>query len=285
MPRSLWTGSLSFGLVNVPVQVVSAVRDLDLHFRQLHEKDKSPIETQRWCSEEDKEVPFDAITRSYELDSGKSVIVTDEDLEAVEPRKTRTIDIEQFVDLADVDPIYFDHPYWLVPAGDDEGASRAYKLLLGVMEKTDHAALGRFVMRAKEHLAIVRARDGALTLTTMRFHDEVRSPKDVPSASGKSTEPSKQQLDAAVDLIEALADDWDPSKHEDRYRKRLQKVVDKKRKGQTIEIEDEGAEEGKGGEVPDLMAALERSLADARKGSGRGKSRSSKGGSKAKSAG
>jgi DNA end-binding protein Ku len=285
MPRSLWTGSLSFGLVNVPVQLVSAVRDLDLHFRQLHEEDKSPIETQRWCSEEDKEVPFDAITRSYELDSGKSVIVTDEDLEAVEPRKTRTIDIEQFVDLGDVDPIYFDHPYWLVPAGDDEGATRAYKLLLGVMEKTDHAALGRFVMRAKEHLAIVRARDGALTLTTMRFHDEVRSPKDVPSASGKSTKPSKQQLDAAVDLIEALAENWDPSKHEDRYRKRLQKVVDKKRKGQTIEIEDEGAEEGQGGEVPDLMAALERSLADARKGSGRGKSRSSKGGSKAKSAG
>jgi DNA end-binding protein Ku len=267
MARSLWTGSLSFGLVNVPVQLVSAVRDLDLHFRQLHEKDKSPIETQRWCSEEGKEVPFDAITRSYELDSGKTVIVTDEDLEAVEPRKTRTIDIEQFVDLADVDPIYFDHPYWLVPAGDDEGATRAYKLLLGVMEQTDHAALGRFVMRAKEHLAIVRARDGALTLTTMRFHDEVRSEKNVPSATGKTAKPTKKQLDAAVELIEALADDWDPTKHEDRYRKRLQKVVDKKRKGQTIEI-DEGDDDARGGDVPDLMAALEQSLADARKGRG-----------------
>src|SRR5690242_10458513 len=119
-------------------------------------------------------------------------------------RKTRTIDIEQFVDLAEVDPIYFDHPYWLVPAGDDEGAVRAYRLLLGVMEQTDHAALGRFVMRAKEYLAIVRARDGALSLTTMRFHDEVRSTKDVPSASGKSTKPGKKELDAAVALIEAL---------------------------------------------------------------------------------
>ena len=154
---------------------MSAVRDQDLHFRQLHEKDKAPVETQRWCSEEEKEVPFEAITRSYELDGGKTVFVTDEDLEAVEPRKTRTIDIEQFVDLEEVDPIYFDHPYLLVPAGDDQGAARAYQLLLGVMEQTDQAALGRFVMRAKEYLAIVRVRDGALSLTTMRFHDEVRA--------------------------------------------------------------------------------------------------------------
>src|SRR3954469_15636716 len=265
MARALWSGSLSFGLVNVPVALLSAVRDMDLHFRQLHEKDKSPIETQRWCSEEEKEVPYEAITRSYELDSGKTVIVTDEDLEAVEPRKTRTIDIEQFVDLAEVDPIYFDHPYWLVPAGEDEGAARAYRLLLGVMEKTDQAALGRFVMRAKEHLAIVRARDGALTLTTMRFHDEVRSASAVPSATGKTAKPTKKQLDAAVALIEALADDWDPSKHDDRYRKRLQKVVNQKRKGKTIEID-----EGENGDAPeavtDLMAALEQSLAAAKKG-------------------
>ncbi|MEA2441832.1 MAG: end-binding protein Ku [Thermoleophilaceae bacterium] len=271
MARALWTGSLSFGLVNVPVQLVSAVRDLDLHFRQLHEKDTAPIETQRWCSEEEKEVPFEAITRSYELDSGKSVIVTDEDLEAVEPRATRTIDIEQFVELADVDPIYFDHPYWLVPAGDDEGAARAYSLLLGVMERTDQAALGRFVMRAKEHLAVVRARDGALTLTTMRFHDEVRSAKDVPSAGGKSSKPEKKELDAAVSLIEALAADWDPERHEDRYRKRLQKVVNKKRKGQTIEIEEDGDKQPDA--VPDLMAALEQSLAEARKGRSKTKSR------------
>jgi len=149
-------GTLSFGLVNVPVRLVSAVRDLDLHFRQLHKKDNAPIETQRWCSEEGKEVPWESITHGYELDNGEIVIITDAELEAIEPRKTRTIDIEQFVDVADVDPIYFDHPYWLVPAGEDEGASRAYRLLLGVMEQTDRAALGRFVMRAKEYLAIVR---------------------------------------------------------------------------------------------------------------------------------
>ena len=263
MARALWSGSLSFGLVNVPVQIVSAVRDLDLHFRQLHDKDKVPVETQRWCSEEDKEVPYEAITRSYELDSGKTVIVTDEDLEAVEPRKTRTIDIDQFVDLADVDPIYFDHPYWLVPAGDDEGAARAYRLLLGVMEQTDRAALGQFVMRAKEYLAIVRARDGALTLTTMRFHDEVRPTKDVPSASGKSTKPAKKELDAAVALIEALGADWKPDAYEDRYRKRLQKIVDRKRKGQTIDVPTDGKDEPEA--VPDLMAALKEALAAAKK--------------------
>src|SRR5918997_3680793 len=268
MARALWSGSLSFGLVNVPVQIVSAVRDLDLHFRQLHAKDKVPVETQRWCSEEDKPVPYEAITRSYELDNGKTVIVTDEDLEAVEPRRTRTIDIEQFVDVPDIDPIYFDHPYWLVPPGDDEGAARAYRLLLGVMGQTDQAALGRFVMRAKEYLAIVRARDGALTLTTMRFHDEVRATKDVPSADGKTARPSKKELDAAVELIEALGTDWDPERYEDRYRKRLQQVVNKKKKGQKIEAPEDAGKAPAA--VPDLMAALEQSLADAKKKSSGG---------------
>jgi DNA end-binding protein Ku len=265
MPRALWTGSISFGLVNVPVRLMSAVQDLDLHFRQLHEKDKAPVETRRWCSEEDKEVPWEAVAHSYELDSRNTVIVTDEDLEAVEPRKTRTIDIEQFVDVADIDPIYFDHPYWLVPAGDDEGATRAYRLLLGAMEKTDRAALGRFVMRAKEYLAIVRARDGALGLTTMRFHDEVRPTKDVKSASGKTAKPSKKELDAAVALIEALGEDWKPEKHEDNYRKRLQKVVNRKRKGQTIEVPEEADEQPS--PVPDLMKALEEALSEAKAGS------------------
>ena len=266
MPRSLWTGSLSFGLVNVPVRLVSAVRDRDLHFRQLHEKDKAAIETQRWCSEEDKEVPWEAIARSYDLD-GTCVIVTDDDLEAVEPRRTKTIEIERFVDLADVDPIYFDHPYWLVPAGDDEGATRAYRLLLGVMEQTDRAALGRFVMRAREHLAIVRARDGALSLTTMRFHDEVRPAKGVPSATGKSAKPSRKELDGAVALIEALGADWKPEDHEDEYRKRLRRIVDRKRKGQTIEVDESDTKQP--GPPPDLMEALKAALDDAKKGSSR----------------
>jgi DNA end-binding protein Ku len=266
MARSLWTGSLSFGLVNVPVALLSAVRDQDLHFRQLHERDKVAIQTRRWCSQEDKEVPYEAIERSYELDDDTQVIVTDDDLEAVEPRKTKTIDIEQFVDVGEVDPIYYDHPYWLVPAGDDEGARRAYRLLLGVMEQTDRAALGRFVMRAKEHLAIVRARDGALSLTTLRFHDEVRPTKDVPSASTKSTKPSKRELDSAVALVEALGAAWRHERYEDEYRKRLRKIVNRKRKGQTIEVEDADARAPE--PVPDLMAVLQQALEDAKRGGG-----------------
>src|SRR5579884_3399279 len=253
MARSLWTGSLSFGLVNVPVSVLSAVRDLDLHFRQLHAEDAAPIDVQRWCSKEDVEVRYEEITHSYELDDGGEVIVTDEDLEAVEPRKTRTIDIEQFVEEADVDPVYFDHPYFLVPASDDDGALRAYRLLVDVMASTERAALGRFVMRAKEYLAIVRSRDGALVLTTMLFADEVRDPSDVDAPTGRQAKPTSKQLDAAVAVIEELSTAWEPERHEDCYRKRLEQVIERKRKGETVKApkaEDEPEP------APDLMEAL-----------------------------
>jgi DNA end-binding protein Ku len=267
MPRSLWTGSLSFGLVNVPVAVVAAVRDQDLHFRQLHEKDGAPIEVQPWCSEEDVEVPYEEITHGYELDDGGQVIISDLELEAIEPRRTRTIEIELFVDLEQVDPVYFDHPYFLVPAADDDGARRAYRLLTEVMSRTDRAALGQFVMRAKEYLAIVRERDGALTLTTMLFADEVRPIKDVGAPTGKSHKPTRKQLDAAVSVIEALSDDWDPGKYEDEYRARLKRVVDRKRKGATIEVPEQVEEPQP---APDLMEALERTLAEmSNGGSGR----------------
>ena len=266
MARSLWSGSLSFGLVNVPVAMVSALRDLDLHFRQLHEKDGAPIEVQRWCSKEDAEVPYEEITHAYELDDGGQVIVTDEELEAIEPRRTRTIDIEQFVDVAEVDPIYFDHPYYLLPAGSDDGSARAYRLLVDVMARTERAAVGRLVMRAKEYLAIVRAQDGALMLSTMLFADEVRPSKDVEAATQKSHKPSAQQLKAAVAVIDELSGDWEPGEWKDRYRRRLQDVVSHKRKGKTIKAPEprETASE----EIPDLMAALEQTLADMR-GSGK----------------
>jgi DNA end-binding protein Ku len=259
MARSLWTGSLSFGLVNVPVVMVTAVRDLDLHFRQLHEKDGAPIEVKRFCSKEDVEVPWDEITHSYELEDGDEVIVTDEDLEAVEPRRTRTVEIEQFVDLPEVDPIYFGHPYFLVPASDDDGATRAYRLLTEVMAQTDRAALGRVVMRAKEYLALVRARDGVLTLTTMRFADEVRPLDDIEAATQKSHKPTKKQLDAAVAVIEELSTEWKPEKYTDCHRERLQDVVNRKRKGQTIKAP---KQEKAPDTPPDLMEALERTLAE-----------------------
>src|SRR5215213_5622066 len=227
MPRALWSGSLSFGLVNVPVQLVSAARDLDYHFNQLHEKDKARIEQRRFCAEEDVEVTWEEVAHSYDLD-GKEVVVTDAELGSVEPRKTRTIDIEAFVSLADIDPVYFDHPYLIVPAGESEGTLRAYRLLVEVMESSERVALGRFVMRTKEYLAAVRARDGALALTTMRFHDEVRDAKDVPG--GKGRKPQKQALDQAVAIIDGLSTDWNPGSYTDCYRERLKRVIDRKRK-------------------------------------------------------
>jgi DNA end-binding protein Ku len=277
MPRGLWTGSLSFGLVNVPVTIRTAVRDLDLHFRQLHAKDGAPIEVQRVCSKEDVEVPYEEIGHGFELEDGGQVVLSDEELEAAMPEKTRTIEIERFVAEREIDPVYFDHPYFLLPASSDDGAVRAYRLLVEVMAQTERAALGRFVMRAREYMAVIRsqpedwgaARRGrsgrrggnpprALQLTTMRFADEIRSTDDVGAPSGRTSKPTAKQLEAAVAVIEGLSTEWEPEEYVDRYRKRLQNVVARKRKGQTIKApsEDDRAEP-----APDLMEALERTLA------------------------
>jgi DNA end-binding protein Ku len=260
MPRALWSGSLSFGLVNVPVQLVSAARDLDYHFHQLHEKDKARIEMRRYCSKEDVEVMFEEVAHGYDLD-GKQVIVTDAELGSVEPRKTRTIDIESFVELEDIDPIYFDHPYLIVPAGESEGTLRAYRLLVEVMGRTERAALGRFVMRTKEYLAAIRAREGGLTLTTMLFHDEVRPTGPVPTGGKKK--PPKKELDQAVALIEALSAEWDPESYEDCYRERLSQVIEDKRKRRKIEAPEPEKEPPP---APDLMEALQRALDNVNEG-------------------
>jgi DNA end-binding protein Ku len=259
MPRALWSGSLSFGLVNVPVQLVSAARDLDYHFHQLHEKDNVRIEQRRYCSEENEEVIWEEVAHSYDL-NGKQVVITDEELGSVQPRKTRTIEIEAFVELAEVDPTYFDHPYFLVPSGESEGTMRAYRLLVEVMGREERIALGRFVMRTKEYLAAIRVRDGALALTTMLFHDELRPTKPIPTGGKK---PTKKALDNAVAIIEELSTDWDPERYEDCYRKRLKRVIDKKRKGGTVSPPEP---EKQPKPAPDLMAALEQTLASARAG-------------------
>jgi DNA end-binding protein Ku len=237
----------------------SAARDLDYHFTQLHAKDKVRIEQRRFCAKEDREVMWEEIAHGYDLD-GKQVIVTDEELASVQPRKTRTIDIEAFVDLAEVDPIYFDHPYYLAPAGDSEGTLRAYRLLVEAMGKTDRVALGRVVMRNKEYLVAVRVREGVLALTTMLFHDEVRPAGDVPTGGKK---PSKRTVDQAVAIIEELSTDWNPGSYTDCYRERLKRVIERKRKGQTIEAP---SPEREPKPVPDLMEALERTLENVKRG-------------------
>src|SRR5215217_8569957 len=261
MPRSLWTGSLSFGLVNVPVAMFSGVSDQDLHFRQLHAKDHTPVETHRFCAEEDAEVPYDEIANGYETDDEEMVILTDAELAAAAPHRSRTVDIEAFVDLDDVDPIYFDHPYVVMPSGEAEGIQRAYRLLVEVMSRSDRAALGRVVMRTKEYLALIRAPEERLVLTTLLWHDEVRATDPLPAPT-KKDKPAKKEVDAAIELIEQFSCDWAPSRYEDAFEKRLKKIVQQKSKGKTIEIPEE--EDEQASPMPDLMAALERSLEEAR---------------------
>ena len=258
----MWNGALSVQGLDIPVKVFAATESHTPHFRELHEKDGAPIDTRRYCKEEDVEVPWEEVVSGYEVEKGRWVTLTDDELAAAEPRKTKTIDIEEFVDLAEVDPIYFDHPYFLVPP-EGEGAARAYRLLTEVMDRTDKVALGRFVLRTKEYLVAVRVLDGALALTTMLFHDEVRPTKGIGPGKAKKTAPSKKEVDAAVSVIEAMTRKFDPSRYEDRHRKRLQKIVRDKKKGRKIKVaEPRDAPKA----VPDLMAALEESLERAKAG-------------------
>ena len=260
MPRPIWSGSLSFGLVNVPVKLMSATRDLGVHFNQLHEKDNARIEVRRVCSAENEEVPWEEVARGYELDNGDVVLLTDEELEAADPKKTRTIDIEAFVDIDEIDPVYYDHPYFLVP-DSNEAAVRAYHLLRAVMERSGRVAIARFVLRTKEYLVAVRPRGNAISLTTMRLHDEVRSADEV--GIDKLPKAKKAEVDQAVTLIKTLQRDFDPTAYDDEHRKRLLAIIQKKRKGQEIEIPEEPEAPQA---VPDLMAALEASIERMKKG-------------------
>jgi DNA end-binding protein Ku len=250
----MWTGSLSFGLVNVPVMLVTATRDQRIRFRQLHKDTNVPIEVRRFCSAEDEPVEWEEVGHGYELEDKSIVVITDDDLATVEPRKTRTVEIESFVPLADVDPMYFNHPYVLLPIGDSEGTLRAYQLLVEVMKNTDRAALGRFVMRTKEYLVLVRAREDRLQLVTLLWHDEVRSPKGI----APDVKAQKEAVTTACALIEELSVEWDPSRYEDHYRTRLMDVIEAKRKGGTVKAVEPEKEPAA---TPDLMAALEESLA------------------------
>jgi DNA end-binding protein Ku len=268
-PRSMWTGSLSFGLVNVPVMVVSATRDNDVHFHQVRRGDEdggSPerIEMRR-VAEDGKEVPWSKIGKGWELEDGRMLVLTQKDLDSAAPEKTRTIDIEQFVPLADIDAISFDHPYWLIPAGEGEGAARAYSLLLDVMKQAGSVGIGRIVMRNKEQLVALRERDGLLSLTTMKFAEDIRDPQDTGAIpSSEASKPEAREIEDAVALIEEMTDDWKPESYEDTHRTRLLTLIEQKRKQGTVDLPEIEAEPKPQKAPADLMAALEESLAKAR---------------------
>lgn len=261
MPRPLWSGSLSFGLVNVPVALFSAVRDMDVHFNQLHALDASPIETKRVCSADGQEVPWDQIAKGYELQDGRWVLLSDEDLAAAAPHKSQTIDIECFVRESEIDPVYYDRPYVLSPR--DEAAARAYTLLGEAMAKSGRVALGRFVMHAKEHLVSIRPRGAVLTLTTVRFAEEVRSREEIAETVAAAAEPSGEQIENASAIIAELEVVFDPARYKDEHRAHLQRIIKRKQKGQRIvapKVKEEPAKPV-ASSAPDLMGALQESLA------------------------
>jgi DNA end-binding protein Ku len=258
MPRAIWSGSVSFGLVNVPVKLVTATSSKDVRFHQLHAADGARINQKRVCSADGEEVEYSEIVKGYDLGGGNYVIIEPEELASIDPDATRTIDIEEFVDLDEIDPLYFDHSYYLVP---DDRAAKPYALLVEAMTKTGKVALGRFVLRSKQYWATLRARDGALVLATMLYEDEVVDPGQLEVPSAESVAPTKRELDMAAALVESLSAPFDPSRYHDDYREKIMTMIEAKAEGQVITAP---AEKETTAPVVDLMAALEASLAAAK---------------------
>jgi DNA end-binding protein Ku len=260
MPRAIWSGSISFGLLNVPVKLYSAVSSQRVSFRELREGDGSRVRHKRVAEEDGKEVPYEKIVKGYELSPDQYVVLTREELEELDPKKTRAIEIQDFVDLDEIDPIYFDHPYYL---GPDQGAERAYALLVKAMEEERKVAVARFVLRNKEHLAAIRPMNGVLTMATMRFADEVVSPDQLDGViPEEDVTPEKREVEMAKRLIDSLATDFKPDKYRDEYREELLNLIERKAKGEAVVTQP--SEEPKPTKAPDLMAALEESLAAVR---------------------
>jgi len=257
MPRSIWSGAISFGLVNVPVKLYSAVSRKTVRFHQLNSDTGHRISQKRVDSVTDEEVPYEKIVKGFELTKERYVVVTPEELDSIAPEKTRAIDIEDFVDLEDIDPIFYDHPYYLVP---DKGAGKAYGLLLEAMRESGKVAIARVVLRSKEQLVAIRPGEGdVLTMETMIFHDEVVPADDLDDVpSTKDLKTSDRELKMAQQLIDSLSSDFEPSKYHDEYREKVLELIEAKADGQEIAIQPADEEPQ---EVPDLMAALEASLA------------------------
>jgi DNA end-binding protein Ku len=287
MARAIWTGSISFGLLNVPVRLYSAVSRKSVSFRELRASDSSRIRHKRVAEADGEEVPYEEIVKGYEITPDQYVVLTRDELEELDPQKTKAIEIQDFVDLDEIDPIYFDHPYYL---GPDKGAEKAYALLVKAMSDSNKVAVARFVLRNRENLAAIRPMGKVLTMATMRFADEVVSPNDLEDVipeNGRKLD--KREVEMAGKLIESLSGEFDPEKYRDEYREELLSLIERKARGE--EVVEAVSEEPKPTKAPDLMAALEESLAAVKgeplaggqKADGRAKRAGKKTGSSAKS--
>ena len=266
MPRAIWSGSLLFGLVNVPVRMFSAIDDKDLHFHLLHRKDDSRIGYEKVCKKEGKPAPDDEIGTAYEISKGKYVYLEDDDFAAAEPKGYRTFDLSDFVPLDEIDPIYLDRTYYLAPA---EGGEKVYAVLTRAMDEAGLAGIGTYVMRNKQHLGCLRVRDGVLLLSQLYFADEIRPHK---SLAPKGVRVGAEELEMAGELIDRYAGSFDIEKYRDTYRESLLKVIKAKQKGRDVHAGTELTDEE---ETPtDLLEALRESVAKhTRNGSRNGKPR------------
>jgi DNA end-binding protein Ku len=265
MPRAIWTGAISFGLVTVPVKMYSAVDRKTVRFHQLSGKTGARVAQKRVDPQTDEEVPYQDIVKGYEIAPDRYVTIEPGELDSLEPKKTKTIEIEEFVELAQIDPIYYDHPYYLAPG---TGGAKPYRLLLEAMEETGKVAIARVVIRSKEQLVAVRPMGVALGMATMLFPDEVLPPDrldEVVEASKAKT--TKREVDIAKQLIDSLAADFEPAKFRDTYRDEVLAMIERKAEGKEIAVQPP-AEEVRA-PAPDLMSALKASL-DAVRGAGDG---------------
>jgi DNA end-binding protein Ku len=251
-PRSIWNGWLSWGTVNVPVKLFSSVESKTVQFNQLHAKDGARIKQKRINPRTGEEVPFDRIVRGYEIAPGKWVVLSKEEAQAADGKRAKVIDIEDFVADEQIDPVYYDHPYYV---GPQEGGEHAYSVVMKALERAGKVGIGRFVLRSREQLVALRPHDGILSLTTMRFHDEVVEPDDVDIEQPKKA-PGDREIEMAAKLVESLSAEFEPAKYKDTYREAVLELIERKARGEEIELrKPEPAEP-----PDDLLAALEASL-------------------------
>ena len=255
MSRAIWSGSISFGLVNVPVKVFTGVREHSVHFHQVEKRTGARIRYEKVSDKSGKKVASDDIELGYEVGRGRLVTVDPAQLAELRPRTSRTIDISDFVDLAEIDPVFYDHTYWLGP--DGESARRPYDLLVGAMQDRNRAGIGMVVMRNKQYLAAIRPRDGALAMSTMHFADEVLDRSSVENLSPKNAKPAPGELKLASQIIDALSTDWNPDRYKDSYSDEVRDLLERQAAGKHVAMEEAPTQEG---QVLDLVAALEASL-------------------------
>ena len=258
MARAIWSGAISFGLVNIPVKLFSAVSKKTVRFHQIDAESGVRVRQKR-VGPDGEEIPYEQIIKGYEIGPDRYVTLTPEELDSLSPEKTRTIDIEDFVDQEEIDPIFYDYPYYLAP---DTGAAKAYQLLVDAMEDAGKVAIARVVIRSKENLVAIRPREGLLAMETMLFADEVVPTDSLDElTTDTAVKTSDRELTMARQLIDSLSSDFEPEKYHDEYRERVLDLIERKAQGETIVIEEPTKEPE---QVPDLMAALEASIAGAK---------------------